>query len=156
MTKKIPIGLALAVAVAFVVVATRPATYHVERSTTIEAPAMLAFMMVAHLSIWPEWSPWEARDPRMKRTFSLEQGSMGSSATWDGPHVGKGGIPMIDRDPPSRVGFRVELMDPVATIVDVTFDIRQEGPESSTVTWSLAGKNDFMGKVKCLVTDRLG
>src|SRR5438477_7743282 len=72
-------------------VATRPDAYHVERSATIDAPAATVFAQINDLSVWKEWSPWEKRDPAMKRTLSANTSGVGATYAWEGnKDVGKG------------------------------------------------------------------
>src|SRR5215510_7176335 len=63
---KVLLVLVLLLGGAAAFVATRPDAYHVERSTTVDAPAATVFAQVDDLSVWKEWSPWEKRDPAMK------------------------------------------------------------------------------------------
>ena len=70
MVRKILIGIAALVVVLVLVVATRPSTFHIERSITIAAPPERPFAHVNDFHRWGAWSPWEKVDPQMKRTFS--------------------------------------------------------------------------------------
>ena len=67
---KVLLVLVLLVGGAAAYVATRPDAYHVERSATVDAPAATVFSQIDDFSVWKEWSPWEKKDPAMKRTVS--------------------------------------------------------------------------------------
>src|SRR5678815_1574167 len=67
---KVLLVLVLLLGGAAAFVATRPDAYHVERSATVEAPPATVFAQVDDMSVWKEWSPWEKKDPAMKRTLS--------------------------------------------------------------------------------------
>ena len=51
------------VVVLAIVIATRPSTYRVERSTRIAAPPEVVFALVNDFHAWRGWSPWERLDP---------------------------------------------------------------------------------------------
>src|SRR3954468_930980 len=81
---KVLVVLVLLLGGAAAYVSTRPDAYHVERSTTVDAPAATVFAQIDDLSIWKEWSPWEKKDPAMKRTFSATSSGVGASYSWEG------------------------------------------------------------------------
>ena len=53
MLRKILIGLAAALALLLIVIATRPATFHIERSVTVAAPPESSFVQVNDFHNWP-------------------------------------------------------------------------------------------------------
>ena len=57
MLKQILIGIAVVVVGLVIVVATRPPTFHVERSTTVSASPESVFAQVNDFHSWPNWSP---------------------------------------------------------------------------------------------------
>ena len=65
-------------------VATRPDQCRVSRSAAVGAPPDVVFDIVNTLSRWPEWSPYDKRDPAMKRTLSGPAAGPGASYAWDG------------------------------------------------------------------------
>ena len=65
-------------------VATRPDTYHVERTMTVAAPVATVFGVVDDLATWKEWSPWDKRDPAMKKTLTATTTGVGASYAWEG------------------------------------------------------------------------
>ena len=151
MLKKILLVLALAVVALLVVVATRPDTYHVERSIEIDAPPAIVFPAVADLKNYAEWSPWEKRDPAMKKTFSANTAGVGASYAWEGnKDVGKGKMSITESRPPERVVQKLEFLEPFPAVSDVTFDLKPNG-SGTRATWSMDGKSNFMGKAFSLV-----
>ena len=84
---KVLVVLVLLLGAAAAYVATRPDAYHVERSTTVDAPAATVFAQIDDLSVWKEWSPWEKKDPAMKRTFSATSSGVGASYSWEGAKI---------------------------------------------------------------------
>lgn len=50
--------------------ATRPDTFRLQRSITINAPPDRVFPFINDFHQWPLWSPWEKMDPNMRKTHS--------------------------------------------------------------------------------------
>ena len=146
MLKKILIGVAGAIAVFLLVVATRPATFHVERSITIGAPPANAFAQVNDFHSWSAWSPWEKMDPQMKRTFSGPAAGTGATYAWVGnDDVGDGRMTIEQSDSPSLVSIKLEFIKPFAATNTATFSFAPS-PEGTKVTWAMDGNNNFMAK----------
>ena len=54
--------------------------------------------------------------------------------------------------PDELVRFRLDFYKPMAGTSDAEFTFKPEG-NGTTVTWSMTGKNSFIGKAMCLVMD---
>ena len=59
-------------------------TYEVTRSAVIPAPAQDIFPLVNSFHEWTKWSPWEAVDPAMERSYSGSESGVGAKYTWSG------------------------------------------------------------------------
>lgn len=155
MLKKLLGLLVVALGVLAVVVATRPDAYHVERSARIDTPPGSVFAVVSDFKTFPEWSPWAKRDPAMKTTVSTPSAGVGATYAWEGnKEVGKGRMTFTENQPPGRVKEKLEFIEPFASVAEVTFDIKPiGGAAASSVTWSMDGKNNFMGKAFALFMD---
>ena len=153
MLKKILIGVAALVVVLIVVISLQPATFKVERSATISAPAAVVFPFVNDLHRWPDWSPWEKMDPDMKRTHSGAASGVGAVYEWQGnDQVGEGRMTIEESRPNQYVGIKLEFIEPFAATNKVGFALAP-ADKGTTVTWTMDGHNDFMGKAMCLVMD---
>ena len=62
---------------------TKPDTFRVERSLAVKAPANTVYPLVADFHRWTAWSPYENRDPAMKRTFGGTAPGKGATYAWD-------------------------------------------------------------------------
>jgi len=128
-------------------VATRPDTYHVERSTTVDAPATTVFAQIDDFSVWKEWSPWEKKDPAMKRTLGTTTSGVGATYAWEGnKEVGKGKMTITASSPGEKVGEKLEMFEPFASTSDIAFTMQAESPTTTKVTWAMDGKHNFMSK----------
>src|SRR4051794_18747795 len=116
MIKKVLISLAVLVAVLLIVVATRPDTYHVERSTKIQAPADVIFAEVSDFRTFNEWSPWAKLDPAVQTTLSTPSGGVGASYAWQGnKKVGKGKMTFTESQAPTHVKEHLVFLEPFSS-----------------------------------------
>lgn len=148
MLRKILLVLVLAVGGFLVYAATRPDTYRVSRSMTIAAPPPVVYAQLDDFKSWSAWSPWDKLDPTMKKTYEGPAEGVGASYSWQGnDKVGKGRMTITDAEPPKQIKYRLEFMEPFAAVAATTFDIAPAGEGASTVTWTMDGKNNLVGKV---------
>src|SRR4051794_22809904 len=124
MLKKILVVLGLGIAGFVAFVATRPDTYRVERSQKIAAPADVVFAQLDNFKSWGAWSPWDKRDPNMKKTFDGPARGVGASYSWQGnDKVGQGKMTIADMTPPkpgqadaAGISYRLEFIKPFPSI----------------------------------------
>lgn len=153
MLRKIVIGV-LALVVAFgVVVAARPAHFHVERSVQIAAPPEVVFPFINDFHRWPSWSPWEKLDPGMRRQYSGAAAGKGAVYDWSGnDEVGVGSMRITDSAPPSSVAVALEFKEPWQATNATLFSVARDAT-GSKVTWGMEGENDFMLKAVSMFMD---
>lgn len=146
MLRKLLIGVAALIVVLVVLIATRPSTYRVERSTRIAAPPEVVFGLVNDFHAWERWSPWAKLDPAMKLTIGGPPAGVGATYAWAGDSkVGEGNMRITESRPGQRVGIRLEFLKPVAGVTQTDFGFKAEGA-GTQVSWAMTGTNDFMGK----------
>jgi len=145
----LPILLALAfIAIIFIIVITgRPDEFTVTRAASIAAPPERIFPHVNDLHKWQAWSPWAKLDPDAINTFSGADAGAGAAMAWDGSKkVGAGKMTITESQPSGLIRFRLDFQKPMQATNSAEFTFRPEGGQT-VVTWSMAGKNCFMGKV---------
>lgn len=153
MLKKILIGVAAVLVLFVIVVATRPADFRIERSTTIAAPPAVVFEQVNDFHAWAAWSPWEKLDPGMKRSYGGPPSGAGATYDWQGnDDVGEGRMTIEKSAPPSTVGVKLEFIKPFAATNTTTFTFAEQGP-GTKVTWAMEGTNGFFAKAFGLFMD---
>ncbi len=149
---KVLLVLVLVLGAAGAYVATRPDAYHVERSVTVAAPAATVFGVVDDLATWKDWSPWDKRDPAMKKTLTATTTGVGASYSWEGnKEVGKGKMTIIDSRPNERVAQKLEFIEPFQSIAEVSFAFKPDSVDSTKVTWAMDGKHNFISKAMNVV-----
>src|SRR5512146_2170299 len=147
MLKKIAIGVVVLVVALLGYAATRPDSFRVERSTSINAPPEKIFALINDLHRWQSWSPFEKKDPAMKRTLSGAPNGKGAMYEWDGnKEIGKGRMEITDASPPSRVTIQLDFVKPFEAHNVVDFTLEPRG-DATNVTWTIQGPSPFISKV---------
>jgi hypothetical protein len=153
MLKKIGIALAALLVVLALVIATRPSTYRVTRSTTISASPAVAYAEVADFHRWEAWSPWAHLDPKMQASYAGPDGAVGASYEWKGnDQVGEGRMTIVDARPAETLGIKLEFLKPWQATNSTRFDFARAAT-GTRVTWMMDGENNFMGKAFSLVSN---
>lgn len=153
MLKKILIGLVVVLVVLIAVIASRPAEFEIKRSLLINAPAEVVFAQVDNFKAWNGWSPWDKRDPAMKRTYGDTPSGKGATYHWVGNNeVGEGRMTITDAKPNEHIGIDLEFIKPFPAKNRTDFHFTPTGT-GTTVNWVMTGKNDFMGKAFSMVMD---
>jgi hypothetical protein len=87
----IAVVLAVAIAIVLILAAAKPDTFSVQRAAAVKAPPEKIFSLINDFHRWGTWSPWENKDPAMKRTYSGAESGKGAVYAWDGnKNVGSG------------------------------------------------------------------
>ena len=150
MLKKILIALAAIVVVFVAVVAMQPSEFRIMRTAAISAPAPAVFAQVNDFHNWEAWSPWAKRDPAAKATFEGPSVGTGAIFKWAGNHeVGEGSMTIIESRPSDLIRIKLEFLKPFRATNTAEFTFKPEGNQTS-VTWSMSGQNNFIGKAMCL------
>ena len=150
---KILIAVVVVIGLLVIFVATRPSTFHVERSITIAAPADEVFARVNDLKAWRDWSPWEKKDPDMNRSFTGPESGTGAAYAWAGDkNVGEGRMTIERSERPTLVALRLEFFKPFEATNTAKFQLTPT-PEGTQVTWSMDGHSSFVCKAVSLVMD---
>ena len=153
MIKWILLGLGGVIAVFLIVVAMQPSDFRIERSATMRAPAPAAFAQVNDLQNWRAWSPWEKVDPALKRHYEGPQAGTGAVYAWQGnSDVGEGRMTITESRPAELVRIRLEFFKPFAATNQTDFTFKPSA-DSTTVTWTMTGQNNFLSKAICLFVD---
>lgn len=136
-----------------VIVEVQPSDFSIQRSTTIAAPPATVFGLVNDFHQWEKWRPWAKLDPAMKTTFDGPESGVGATYSWSGnSDVGAGMMTILESRAPEQVGIQLVFLAPMAATNTSTFSFKPEG-DGTSITWTMAGKNNFIGKAFCLFVD---
>ncbi len=153
MIKTIAIVVVSLVAALLIFAATKPDTFRVERSISIEAPSEKIFAILNDFHLSQSWSPFEKKDPTMKRTFGGAASGKGAVYEFDGnKEVGKGRLMITDTAPPSKITIALDMVDPFEAHNTVEFTLGANG-DSTKVTWAMHGPQSYVMKVLSFFID---
>jgi carbon monoxide dehydrogenase subunit G len=151
MLKIIALVVVAAIAGVLIFATTKPDTFQVERSTTIKAPPAKVFALINDFKRWREWSPWEGKDPAMKRLYGATTAGPGARYAWEGNSaVGQGSMDITESMPPAKVVLKIDFVKPIEGHNTIQFLLEPKG-EMTAVTWSMAGPAPFISKLMQVV-----
>jgi hypothetical protein len=144
--------LAVALAAVLAYAATKPDTFRIQRTANIKAPPETIYPLINEFDRWGAWSPYEHRDPDMKRTRSGPNSGKGAVYEWDGnKNVGKGRMEILETSP-SKVVIKLDFLRPFEAHNTAEFTLQPRG-DTTDVTWAMHGPNLFVGKVMSVFID---
>ncbi len=150
MLGKIAFGLFAVLVVFLGAVALQPADYLITREITIQAAPEKIFPYLNNSKLAERWGPWLEIDPDAKMTYSGPDAGVGSKASWTGgKQLGTGSATIVESTPNQRVAIKLEYQEPMNMVQDAEYTVKNMGGQS-VVTWSVRGKNTFMGRVMCV------
>ncbi len=143
----IAVVLAVAIAIILILAATRPNVFSIQRATTIKAPPEKIFPLINDFHQWGTWSPYETKDPAMKRTYDGAASGKGAVYAWDGnKNVGSGRMEILDTTVPSKIVIKLDFFTPFEGHNTAEFTMLPQG-DATNVTWLMHGPAAFMHKV---------
>jgi hypothetical protein len=153
MIKIIAVAVVLVVAAVLILAATRPDTFRVQRSASIQAPPDKVFPLINDLRRFSAWSPYEKKDPNMVRAYSGPAAGPGATYAFSGnKDAGKGTIKITDATEASQVRMNLLMLEPIECDNKVEFTLEPKG-DVTQVTWSLQGPVPYMAKIVHLFLD---
>ena len=143
----IAIVLAIAIAIVLILAATKPDTFSVQRATAVRAPPETIFSLINDFHRWGTWSPYENKDPAMKRSYSGADSGKGAVYGWEGnKNVGSGRMEILDVSAPSKIVIKLDFFTPFEGHNTAEFTMLPQG-DATSVTWLMHGPAPFMSKV---------
>jgi uncharacterized protein YndB with AHSA1/START domain len=132
---------------------TQPDSFQVQRAASIKAPPEKIFSILSDFRRSIEWSPYEKKDPNMKRAYSGAPSGKGAIYEWDGDrNVGAGRLEILDVSPASKVVVKLDISRPFEGHNIVEYKLEPKG-DLTNVTWAIRGPMPFMSKVMCVFFD---
>src|SRR5712672_2055935 len=109
----IAVVLAIAIAIILIVAATRPNAFSIQRATIVKAPPERLFPLINDFHQWGTRSPYENKDPAMKRSYSGAASGQGAVYAWEGnKNVGSGRMEILDASAPSKIVIKLDFFTP--------------------------------------------
>lgn len=152
MLKKIGIAVVVVIVAVLGYAATKPDSFRVERTANIKAPPEKIHTLLNDFKQHVVWSPWEKKDPGMKRAFSGAESGKGAVYEWDGnAEIGKGRIEIVETTP-SKVTMKLDFLEPMEAHNMAEFTLAPKG-ETTDVTWAVFGPMPYVSKVFTMFCD---
>ena len=121
-----------------------PASYDVSRTVEVNKPASAVYDYLKYLKNQDEWSPWQRRDPGMKKGFRGTDGTVGAVSSWAGnKDVGSGEQEITRLVEGKRVETKLRFFKPWKSQSDAFMEVEPTGKDASRVRWGFTGRNGF-------------
>jgi carbon monoxide dehydrogenase subunit G len=147
MIKIIAIVVVVLIAAILILAAGKPDTFRVQRAARIKAPPEKIFGFINDFNRWGSWSPWEKKDPAMKRTYGASTSGKGAVYAWEGnKDVGQGRMEIAESSPPSKVTLKLDFVKPFEAHNIVEFALEPKG-DATNVTWAMQGATPYFAKI---------
>jgi uncharacterized protein YndB with AHSA1/START domain len=143
----IAVVLAIAIAIVLILAATKPGRFSVQREISVKAPPEKIFPLINDFHQWGLWSPYEHKDPAMKRSYSGAADGKGAVYGWDGDkNVGSGRMEILDASLPSKIVIKLDFFKPFEGHNTAEFTMLPQG-DVTNLTWLMHGPAPFMSKL---------
>jgi hypothetical protein len=142
------IGVVVIVAIAGILLyaATKPDSFRVQRVVLINAPSDKVFPLINDIKAWTAWSPYEKKDPAMKRTYGAVTAGKGATYAWEGDkNVGQGSIEIVESGL-RKILLKLDFVKPFEAHNMGEFLLEPKG-DSTSVTWATYGPSPYISKV---------
>ncbi|MEW9798647.1 SRPBCC family protein [Alteromonas sp. CYL-A6] len=114
-----------------------PASYAIERSIVINAPASSVYPYVVDLKAWQQWGVWFKRDPQMEISYAGPDRAIGMRSEWRSDTEGNGEMEITQLEHNRKVVYRLYFpefdMGSTGTMEMIPVD------EGTRVVWIDAG-----------------
>lgn len=139
--------IVVAIAIVLILAATKPDTFAVRRAAIIKAPPETIFPLINDFHQWGSWSPYEHKDPAMKRTFSGAARGKGAVYAWEGnKNVGSGRMEILDAPAPSKIVIKLDFLTPFEAHNTAEFTMLPQD-DATHLTWLMHGPAPLMSRV---------
>ncbi|MDX6770350.1 MAG: SRPBCC family protein [Elusimicrobiota bacterium] len=148
-------GAVIAVVIVAVLLfaASRPDSFRVERRVFIKAAPEKVFPYLEDPKKTTEWSPWEKKDPALKKTFSGATKGKGAVYEWEGNNeVGAGRLEITEVVPNAKVVMDLRFLRPMKAENTAAYAVAPKDG-GCEVAWSIEGPMPFVSKVMFLFMD---
>jgi uncharacterized protein YndB with AHSA1/START domain len=144
---RILLGLVIVVAAVLIFAATKPSTFHVNKSITIKARQEMVYGLIVNFHNWPRWAPQDRDDPTMQRTYSGQPSGLGAVSDWTSQgRAGAGQMRVTSAIAPSQLDVAVDWKKPFKVRNSHEFTLLPVAG-GTEVTWTAEGTNLYMMKI---------
>ncbi len=139
--------LALVLGAVLIMAAARPNQFSIARSTLVNAPPEVIYPLIDDFHQWVAWSPYEHRDPAMKRSYGGSARGKGAVYQWEGNNqVGSGRMEILESSAPAKILIKLDFFKPFEGHNTAEFTMLPQG-DATSVRWLMHGPLPFLGKI---------
>ncbi len=122
-----------------------------EKQIVINKPRSEVFNYIKYIKNQDNFGVWQLSDPGMKKTYEGTDGQVGFKYSWDSKKLGKGSqtITKITDGEAIETSLDFGFGDPAKGY----FNVKDAGPNQTTVTWGIAGKSPYPFNIMNLFVD---
>jgi uncharacterized protein YndB with AHSA1/START domain len=147
MILKVAIVIAVIVAAILIFAASKPDTFHMQRTRSVHAPPEKIFPFINDFHNWSRWAPQDKEDSTMVRSFSGPASGEGAASEWTSKGgAGKGRMRIIESVPSTKILVKVDFTAPFEAHNINQFVLEPQGSDT-IVTWSMQGTNLYVMKL---------
>jgi len=146
------IVIVLAIAALAAYAATRPGSFRIERSTSVDAAPDKIEPLISDFREWRKWSPWEKLDPNLKRSYSGADRGVGAVYAWEGNNKAGHGRMEILEATPERVKIKLDFLKPFKASNTAEFTLAPSDA-GTRVNWAMYGRQPFMLRAMSIFFD---
>ena len=127
--------------------ASKPDVFRLQRSIAIDAMPERIFPLLNDLRAHESWNPFDKPDPDTRRIHTGAAQGVGAVYEWNGKgQAGTGRLCILESDPSSRIGMRLDMLKPIRASNQVTFTL-MPADAATLLTWSMQGPMPYPAKV---------
>jgi len=155
MLKKILLGLAVLIAIPFIVALFIKTDYSVTRTVTIDKPVTEVFDYVKHLKNQDNFSKWAQMDPEMVKTYRGTDATVGFVSAWasENKDVGVGEQEIIAIDEGKRIDFELRFISPFEATSPAFMTTEVVNSNQTKVDWDFNGQMAYPMNLMFLFVD---
>ncbi|MCC7430829.1 SRPBCC family protein [bacterium] len=155
MLKKILFTVCVIITLPLVVALFIAKDYAVEREITIDKPKNEVFDYLKFLKNQDNFSVWATKDPKMKKTFTGTDGTVGFVSAWESsdPELGKGEQEIKKITEGERIDFELRFFEPFESTEPAYLVTETVSENQTKVKWGFSGKMDYPMNLMLLFID---
>lgn len=153
--KKILIGIAIIIALPFVVALFVKNDYAVQREITINKPKTEVFEYIKYLKNQDNYSKWNNMDPDMKKSYIGTDGTVGFIYHWESENenLGTGEQEIKKITEGERVDFELRFIKPFEATEPAFMTTESINDNETKVTWGFSGHMNYPLNIMMLFMD---
>lgn len=153
--KKVLIVIGILIALPLITALFVKKDYAVEREIVINRPKSEVFEYLKFLKNQDNFSKWATMDPKMKKTYSGTDGTIGFVSAWESDHedVGKGEQEIKKIIEGERIDFELRFLEPFESTENAYMTTDAVGDRQTQVKWGFNGHMDYPSNIWLLFLD---